>query len=299
MAGPDTSLYILTGPTASGKTQMALEWAEREGAEIISCDAFLVYQGMDIGTAKPSKAELLRVPHHLVNCLSLKESFTVQDYISRVQAIIPEIFKRGNKVLIVGGSAFYLKSFFMPVTDVIAGNEALRKTIQDTLEREGLEAILSQLYALNPQGLGQLDVANPRRVSRALERCMLSGKSLLELWEDFAKIPSPFAVFEKKLRILCPQPELLKQHIAQRVESMFEQGLVDEVRGLMHKGLLENPTASQAIGYKEVLAWIQAGEASQDYDSLKSAIIQNTCRLAKKQNTWIRQFFKPLKVSSF
>lgn len=299
MTKPDRSLYILTGPTASGKTQMALEWAEQEGAEIISCDAFLVYRGMDIGTAKPTPEELLRVPHHLVNCLLLSESFTVQDYIDRVQALIPEIINRGKKVLIVGGSAFYLKSFFAPVTDSLVPSLALRQAIQERLAMNGLEGLLQELSTLNPQGLGSLDVANPRRVSRALERCILSGKSLLELHEAFAKAPGSFASFNKKLRILSPSPETLKPRIVHRVEGMFANGLIDEVKHLARRGLLDNPTASQAIGYREVLSWMQAGEPREGYSSLKESIIRNTCRLAKKQNTWLRQFFKALEVSHF
>lgn len=294
----DTSLYILTGPTASGKTQAALAWAERHGAEIISCDAFLVYQGMDIGTAKPSKEELRSVPHHLINCLSIQERFSVQDYIQRVQALLPTIFERGKKALVAGGSAFYLKSFFAPVSHSQEADPAIRQRVATILEKQGKEGLLKALYTLNPEGLGKLDLANPRRLTRALERCLLSGKTLLELAEDFAQARSPFASFDKRLRILClPQSEL-KSNIIQRVDSMFQQGLIDEVKALASRGLRENPLASKAIGYKEVLQWLEQGE-NTPLESLKDLIIQNTARLAKKQQTWIRQFFSRLSVETF
>lgn len=298
MAEQDTNLYILTGPTASGKTHIALNWAEEHGAEIISCDAFLVYRGMDIGTAKPSKEDLKRVPHHLVDCLSLNEQFSVQAYIERVQALLPSIFKRGNKVLITGGSAFYVKSFFAPVSDMQKEDPAVRQKVATILEYQGIEGVLNELYARNPKGLGTLDIANPRRLTRALERCMHSGKTLLELAEDFLKVESPFEAFNKKLRILRPMPEQLKSNIIHRVDAMFNQGLLDEVKALTSLGLSENPIASQAIGYKEVLQWLSEGEVAS-LETLKNLIIHNTFRLAKKQNTWIRQFFSRLSVPQF
>lgn len=298
MIDPDTSLYILTGPTASGKTQAALAWAEAYGAEIISCDAFLVYQGMDIGTAKPSKEELSRVPHHLVDCLSLKEGFSVHAYMERVQRLLPLIFQRRKKALIVGGSAFYLKSFFVPVIDTQKEDPLIREQVATLLRQKGKEGVLQELYARNPGGLCSLDVSNPRRLTRALESCMVSGKTLLELREDFSKARSPFESFQKRLRILTPPPEQLRYNIAQRVESMFQQGLIEEVKALCSLGLQENPIASQAIGYKEVLQWLSQGEASS-LENLKSLIVQNTARLAKKQNTWIRQFFSRLPVAGF
>ncbi len=298
MTEPDTSLYILTGPTASGKTQAALDWAEKHGAEIISCDAFLVYRGMDIGTAKPSKEELARVPHHLVDCLSLNEHFNVQAYIERVQALLPSIFDRGNKALITGGSAFYVKSFFAPVSAMQKEDPAVRQKVAAILENKGIDGVLSELYARNPKGLGTLDIANSRRLTRALERCMLSGQTLLELAEDFSRALSPFEALNKKLRILTPLPEQLQSNIVQRVETMFQKGLLDEVKALSALGLRENPIASQAIGYKEVLQWLSEGEVSS-LASLKSLIIKNTSRLAKKQYTWIRQFFSRLSVPEF
>ena len=161
-------LHVLTGCTAVGKTEWALRWAEARGAEIVSCDSLLFYRGLDIGTAKPTAAERTRVPHHLVDICEVGERMDITHYVAKARAAVEEIQARGRPVLVVGGSGFYLKSFFSPVADEVAVPAPLREEVAQL----SLEAALDRLRALNPAGLGALDTANPRRVSRALERCL-------------------------------------------------------------------------------------------------------------------------------
>lgn len=278
-------IHLLTGCTAVGKTELALRWAELNGAEIVSCDSLLFYRGADIGTAKPSKAELARVPHHLIDCCGLTDRMDVTYYVTQARGAIEEIRRRGRWVLVVGGSGFYLKSFFAPVADEVAVPAGLRTELRRRLGAEGLAALVAELRQLNPAGLGALDVQNPRRVLRALERCRASGRTLAVLQAAFAAQPAPFADCRVKLCELVREPEDLDRRIGQRVEAMLAAGLVAEVRGLLAQGLKNNPSAAQAIGYRETIDFI---EGRLPETELAAAIVKNTRALVKKQRTWFK-----------
>ncbi len=275
------TLHVLTGCTATGKTEWALRWAEAHGAEIVSCDSLLFYRGMDLGTAKPTAAEQARVRHHLIDILDVTGRMDVTQYVARARAAVADIEARGRAVLVVGGSGFYLKSFFAPVADEVAVPAAVRTDVAGLT----LDQAVARLRALNPGGLGTLDVANPRRVARALERCLAAGRTLAELGADFARQPAPFADWRIELtRIDRPAAELA-QRIETRVAAMLRAGLVAEVRHLLAAGLRENPSASRAIGYREVIDCLDGKIAEEN---LAEAIAQNTRALVKKQLTWFR-----------
>jgi len=288
-------LHVLTGPTAVGKTARALRWAEANDAEIVSCDSLLFYRGMDIGTAKPSPAELARAPHHLINVCDCREQMDITRYIALARAAVDAIAARGRRVLVTGGSGFYLKSFFAPVADDIAVPPELRAEIAARLASEGLPALVAELRALNPapQGLGALDIANPRRVTRALERCLASGRPLAALAADFARRPSAFADWRVQLTVLdCPREDLEKR-IAQRTDAMLAAGLVAEVERLRAAGFERNPSAAGAIGYRETLAMLDGKLAREN---LAAEIAKNTRALVKKQRTWFRTQLPPHKM---
>lgn len=285
------TLHIITGPTAVGKTEYALRYAETHKAEIISCDASLVYRGMDIGTAKPTPSERARVPHHLIDLCAVNEPYDIVAYVRDAQHAVEDITGRGKVVVITGGSGFYLKSFFAPVTDTIQVSDAQRAQVAGILEHEGLEGLLAELKRLNPDGVGHLDIQNPRRVMRALERCMASGKTLRDIQAAFHARPVPYANFFKKLILLDREKDALKQRIEMRVQQMLGDGLVDEVERLRMQGIESNSSAASAIGYRETLSLLR-GELG--IDELGPAIVQNTLHLAKKQRTWYRtQIPKP------
>ncbi|HQY05918.1 MAG TPA: tRNA (adenosine(37)-N6)-dimethylallyltransferase MiaA, partial [Lacunisphaera sp.] len=222
-------LHVLTGCTAVGKTELALRWAEANDAEIVSGDSLLFYRGADIGTAKPTKAELSRVPHHLIDIRGVSEQMNVTQYAAEARAAVDGILDRGRRVLVTGGSGFYLKSFFAPVADEVAVPTELREELRARLEQAGgLAALVDELGRLNPAGLGALDVQNPRRVLRALERCRASGRTLAALQADFDAQPAPFADCAVELCELVREPSELDQRIEQRVTAMLAAGLVAE-----------------------------------------------------------------------
>lgn len=280
---------MLTGPTAAGKTEWALRWAERFGAEIVSCDSLLFYRGMDIGTAKPTPAERGRVRHHLIDLCDVTEQMDITRYIALARAAIDDIRVRGRRVLVTGGSGFYLKAFCGPVADDIEVAAVIRERVRAL----PAAAALGELRALNPAGLGALDVANPRRVARALERCLASGRTLAELQDTFARQPGAFADFSMKLTLLDRAPAELEQRMSQRVTAMVGAGLVDEVRRLRAAGLESNPSAARAIGYREVLAYLDGALAES---ALAAEIVKNTRALVKKQRTWFRTQLPPHRV---
>ena len=217
-------IYVLTGCTAVGKTELALRWAESRGAEIVSCDSLLFYQGMNIGTAKPTVAELARVPHHLIDICAVTAQMDVATYLVKARRAVEDITARGHPVLVTGGSGFYLKAFFSPIADEVEVAAELRAELRARLSAEGLGKLVDELRALNPAGLGALDMQNPRRVLRALERCRSSGLTLAVLQANFAAQPAAFADWSVELCELVRPPEQLDQRIAQRVAQMMAAG---------------------------------------------------------------------------
>lgn len=281
----ERAIHVLTGCTAVGKTELALRWAEASGAEIVSCDSLLFYRGADLGTAKPTKAELARVPHHLIDICDLTDRMDVTYYVTKARVAIDEILRRGRRVLVAGGSGFYLKSFFAPVADEVAVPAGLREGLRHRLAGEGLAALVAELRRLNPAGLGALDVQNPRRVLRALERCQASGRTLAALQADFDAQPAPFADCTVRLCELVREPADLDHRVAQRVAAMLDAGLVAEVRGLLAQGLKQGVSVAQAIGYRETLDCLEGRLPEAE---LGATIVRHTRALVKKQRTWFK-----------
>lgn len=279
------TLHIITGATAVGKTNYALEYCQALNGEIISCDASLFYRGMDIGTAKPSKEELAKVPHHCIDMNPVNQSFDITQFDILARKTVEDILSRGKSVVITGGSGFYLKSFFEPVVDTIEVSDAIRAESETLFVEQGLSGLLERLKAINPEGLGNLDTLNPRRVQRALERCLASGKSLPVLQKEFSERPKPYASFKKHFILLERDAEELKDRIARRAKCMLESGLLDEVKSLLKNGIEDNPNAANAIGYRESIAFLK-GEIEES--ELLPLIIKNTNGLVKKQKTWFR-----------
>lgn len=283
-------LRLLTGCTGVGKTAAAVAWAERNGAEIVSCDALLFYRGMDIGTAKPSALDRARVPHHLIDILPVSEAMDVARYAEMARGAIEDIAGRGRPVLVVGGSGFYLQSFLRPVTDEVRVPPQVRREVEELFGSGGLPAAVAALRALNPEGLGKLDAANPRRVAAALARCRASGLTLAELGRRFAAQPEPCAGWHKEVVELVLAPEELDRRIAERARLMVASGLLGEVERLRGEGLERNPSAARAIGYREGLEVLAGRRPERD---LAAAIADSTRRLVKKQRTWFRTQLPP------
>ena len=240
---------------------------------------------MDIGTAKPTHEELARIPHHCIDLNPVNQSFDITRFHTLAQKTVKDILNRGKAVVITGGSGFYLKSFFEPVVDTIVVSDAIRAESEFIFANYGLRGLLDRLNAVNPEGLGNLDTLNPRRVQRALERCLASKKSLPVLQKEFAERPKPYDSFNKHFILLERDGEELKNRVRMRAESMLKSGLIEEVKALLKNGIEENPNAANAIGYRESIAFIK-GEIEEE--QLLPLIVKNTNGLVKKQKTWFR-----------
>ena len=277
-------LVVIIGPTASGKTELAIRVAERlirwgQPAEIVNGDSMLVYRGMDIGTAKPSQDERARIPHHLVDIMNVTQTATVADFQSLARGTVSSLRERGVVPLLVGGSSLYVRAivdeFDFPGTD-----PAVRARWVAALEQTGPEALHEQLRARAPQAAEAVEPRNGRRIVRALE--------VLELTGSFSgRLPQPrYALDEVHQFGLRLPRELMDERISRRVDRMWEQGLVDEVRGLVQAGLRVGLTASRGLGYQQVLAYL-AGESTQE--QARQATIDGTRRFARKQLGWFRR----------
>jgi len=267
--------FFLIGPTAVGKTAVALEFARRLDAEIVSADSMQVYRGMDIGTAKPDAAERAVVTHHLIDVVEVAERFDVARYIALANAAIADIQHRGKTPLIVGGAGLYLRALTEGLSEAPDADPALRAE----LEAMGRERVLEELRRADPEAAERIGAHNFRRLARALEICRLTGRKSSDLrreW-DRGRLPLMHGLERDRADLYA--------RCDARVEAMFRAGLVDEVRSLLPRGLAENTTARQALGYKEVITHLD-GEAT-----LKETITlvkTRTRQFAKRQLTWFR-----------
>ena len=286
MPPPLPSLFIVTGATASGKTDFAIAWARAHDAEIVSCDSLLVYRGMDIGTAKPTALERAAVPHHCLDLVEPDSAFSVAGYVQAATSAIHGIASRGRKIVICGGSGFYLRAFYRAVTDSIPVPDSVAAHVR-ALAAGGLPALVAALLPFAPGKPDCLDWQNPRRVAKALERCLASGRPLAELHSEFLAMRGPFDAFSKHTLLLERTPAELEARINCRTKAMLKAGLVDEVRVLRDAGKLHPGTpAASSVGYRETLAWPEAGTGN--LAELAGSIAIATRQLAAKQRKWFR-----------
>ncbi|NBV55872.1 MAG: tRNA (adenosine(37)-N6)-dimethylallyltransferase MiaA [Verrucomicrobia bacterium] len=286
MAAP--AIHVLTGPTAVGKTEAALTWAERHDAEILSCDSVCVYRGMDIGSAKPTAAQQARVRHHGLDLVAPTERFSVVQFVAMARAAIADAHARGKRILVTGGSGFYLAAFFGPVSDDLPIGEAVIETVR-TLQARGPEAVLAELRALEGAALPDwLDVHNPIRVAKALERRLASGRPLAELREEFLQRRGPFADHPITCELLeRPDPEL-RHRIAARTADMLNGGLIEEAEHLLSLNLDPELASARAVGYRATMDWIGGGRQVA-LEGLAERINLDTWALVRKQRKWFRR----------
>lgn len=274
--------WFLSGPTASGKTAVALELAKRLGAEIISMDSMALYRGMDIGTAKPTAEEQQQVPHHLIDVVEPNQDFSLAQYFEAAQAAIVDIRSRGRTPLVVGGTPLYLKALLRGIFTGPPADWPLRHELQAFAEAHGNQALYDRLTRVDPDSARRLAPADRRRVVRALEVLEKTGQSITHLQREFDRARSREHC---KVFVLSWDRQQLIERIATRVETMFQMGLVDEVRGLLARHTELSHTAVQAVGYREVISYLCGTTNLQDTIDL---VKRNTRQLAKRQMTWFR-----------
>jgi tRNA dimethylallyltransferase len=288
MTAPAPAIHVLTGPTAVGKTEAALRWAESHDAEIISCDSVCVYRGMDVGSAKPTAAEQRRVRHHGLDLVDPSERYSVSQYVEMARAAIAGAHRRGRRILVTGGSGFYLAAFFGPVTDELEIPPAVAEEVR-TLHRQGLASLLLRLRELEGAQLPDwLDVQNPIRVAKALERRLASGRSLDSLRDEFLTRKGPFSDHPVTFELMERPDAELKQRIAARTELMLAQGIIEEAERLLTMGLDPELTSSRAVGYRAVMDWLEGGKRVA-VSGLAERINLDTWALVRKQRKWFRR----------
>jgi tRNA dimethylallyltransferase len=283
-ADPLTDAYILTGPTGAGKSRLALELAERLGAEIVSMDSMALYRGMDVGTAKPSAAERRRTPHHLIDVRDPWESASVAWWLQQARDAGREIRSRGRRVLVVGGTPLYLKALLYGLFDGPPADPDLRRRLAAEAERSGSAALHARLAAVDAAGAARLHPHDVRRVVRALEVWELTGRPMSGWQTQWAAGPSARSGKPPVLYLDPPRDELYSR-IDARVRQMVADGLTDEARALRALPRPLGREAAQAVGYKEMFDHLD-GRAGLDETIVR---IQTRSRnLAKRQLTWFR-----------
>ena len=287
----------VTGPTASGKTALAIALAKRLDGEIISCDSMQIYRGMDIGTAKPTKEELAQVPHHLIDILPADAPYSCSDYVKDAERAVEDIVSRGKLPIFCGGTGLYLDRFLKGGNDDGAAcDENLRLELKKFADEKGIDALYERLVELDPVAAETIHKNNVKRVMRAIEICLVTGEKKSEIDKRNAEIVDRYD--HKVITLAFENRELLYGRIEKRVDQMIAEGLVDETRRLLDEGVFERSvTAAQAIGYKELLGYLRGTESLEDaIAELKTA----TRRYAKRQITWFsaKDYVMPLEADS-
>lgn len=277
-------LIVLVGPTASGKSALAVEVAHRlrsDGfeAEVVNADSMLVYRGMDIGTAKPTVAERGGIPHHLIDILDVTQTASVADFQLRARTVIADLRGQSKIPILVGGSALYTRAITDPF-DFPGSDDELRTRLESELSRVGAQTLHARLAQLAPESAAHIEPGNGRRIVRALEVHQLTGghQAVLPEWSyELSGV--------RQIGLSLERAEL-DARIGMRVDEMWRRGLVEEVRGLLNRGLREGRTASRAIGYRQVLAYLD-GETSED--DAREETKRATRRFFRKQLAWYRR----------
>lgn len=285
-------VIVVAGPTASGKTDLAIDIANDVGGEIVSADSMQIYKYMDIGTAKPTKEERKKCPHYLIDFVDPRVEFSVADYVGVAHARIADIVSRGKIPVMCGGTGLYINSV---VDDVEFGeyenDMKLREELREIAEKDGGEKLIEMLREFDPVSAERLHPNNLKRVIRAIEFFRISGVPISEHQEETKKKESRY----EPIMFLIDRPrEELYERINRRVDVMMEMGLVDEVKSLLNKGYTRDLNSMQGIGYKEIIAYL---EGEIPLEEAIDCVKQNSRHYAKRQLTWFRRDERIIKLN--
>ena len=278
------NLICIAGPTASGKTALSIALAKALGGEIVSCDSMQVYKRMDIGTAKPTAEEMAGIPHHMLSVAEPWEDFSVGKYCAMATPIVDDILAQGKTAIVVGGTGLYMDALIRGNSFAPVPSTGCRKKLEKLAAEEGIEAVIAQLRAVDPESADRLHPSDQKRIIRAMEVYLETGQTISEHNRKTQEIPPRYDPVWFALE--DANRATLYERIDRRVDVMLQMGLLDEIRRLLSEGVPEKCTAMQAIGYKEFV------DALQGRSSLKTAtaLVQQASRnYAKRQLTWFRR----------
>lgn len=277
---------LLMGPTASGKTDLAMALHEHLGAELISVDSAMVYRGLDIGTAKPSAAELARAPHRLIDIRDPGDPYSAAEFRDDAHREMHEISAAGKIPLLVGGTMLYYRSLMGGIAHLPAADPALRAELEAWAAESGLGALHEELARLDPESAARIHRNDPQRLMRALEVQRLSGRPMSALWREQRTETLPWRTLS--IGLAPADRAVLHERIAWRFDSMLEQGFIDEVAALRGRGgLSPELPALKSVGYRQVWAYL---EGQYDRATLREKGVIATRQLAKRQLTWLRSW---------
>jgi tRNA dimethylallyltransferase len=286
LKGKKKRVLVIAGPTAAGKTQLSLSLAAALGGEIVSADSMQVYRGMDIGTAKAAAEERSAIAHHLIDICNLDTVFNVAEFYKHVQDSFRDIIARENVPIVVGGSGFYIHAILYGPPEGPPSNPEVRQQLYKQMQDLGPEVLYERLQIFDPDYAATISEYDKHKIIRGLEIMALSEKRV----SDFAK-PDKLQEQEYDFRcwFLYYPKEKLYTRIEQRCDEMLRRGLIDEVKELEKQGLRLNPTASQAIGYRQVLHYLSTPQSSTDYEAFVSEFKKASRHYSKRQFTWFRK----------
>ena len=278
-------ILVICGPTASGKTALAVELALRHHGEVVSADSMQIYRRMDIGTAKPTREEMRGVPHHMLDVADPEEDFSVARYVDMAAKCVDDILSRGKLPILAGGTGLYIDSLLSGRTFApFQPDSPLRGQLEEQLRREGGAAMLARLAQVDPDSAARLHPNDEKRIVRALEVYQSTGKTITQHNLETQAIPPRYDALT--LALACERREDMWSRIDRRVDQMMDQGLVAEVQGLLDSGVPAKCTAMQAIGYKEMAAALLSGG---DVRSAAEEIQLRSRQYAKRQLTWFKR----------
>ena len=277
-------IVCVVGPTASGKTRLAVELAKRLDGEVVSCDSMQLYRSMDVGTAKPTAGEMQGVRHHMLDVAEPDEDFSVGRYVEMADACVQDILSRGKTVILAGGTGLYADSLIAGRSFAPFPATGKREALEERLRREGVQALHMELAAVDPETAARLPLGDARRILRALEVYQETGRTITQHNEETKRLPPRYHPVWLGMTF-CDRADLYAR-IDLRVEQMLEQGLVAEVERLLARGVPDTATAMQAIGYKEI---VQALRGQTTMDEAVRLIQQRSRNYAKRQLTWFRR----------
>lgn len=277
-------IITIAGPTASGKTALSIQLAKEMDGEIVSCDSMQVYKDMDIGTAKPTLEEQAGIPHHMLSVAEPWEDFSVSRYCAMADPIVEDILRRGKSPIIVGGTGLYMDALIRGNAFAPCPSTGRREELEALAASQGIEAVIEKLQKADPESAARLHPSDQKRIIRAMEVYLETGMTITEHNRKTQEIPPKYHPI--RFTLTDRQRQTLYHRIDRRVDTMVEAGLIEEIQGLLARGIPEKCTAMQAIGYKEFVA---ALHGACSLEEAAGQVKQSSRRYAKRQLTWFRR----------